>query len=179
MNPWFIATEKFGPSKGEAWRKYLTWSGLTHLQELVSLDPILCPPILSAIREDYWPHIVNENFMLSYFVDLDFLLAEVSNIIEKNVLCVFRNPVTQPRPPIYFADSSFLGYDLVDVEGSASALSNCGGFPEVSAPSELSSHGLLITHIRASEVQADLRTLYPNDHHANCHIWAIFRSLTY
>ena len=43
MQPWFIATRKFGPSNGSDWRKYLEWSGLAHLDELVSLDPGAVP----------------------------------------------------------------------------------------------------------------------------------------
>ena len=71
----------------------------------------------------------------------------------------------------------FLGYDLVDVEASASALTNCGGFPDAFDNGELSSKGLLTSHARALQVQADLRTKHPEEHHANCHVWAIFRAV--
>ncbi len=90
------------------------------------------------------------------------------------MLCVFRNPVEQPLA-LPVADFQFLGYDLVDIENSASALSNCGGFPEVFANSELSVVGLLTDFDRAVEVQRTLRTTFPNEIHANCHLWAIFR----
>ena len=70
-----------------------------------------------------------------------------------------------------------LGYDLVDVQASASALTNCGGFPEVFENSELSSKGLLTSCTRALEVQSELRRRYPGQPHANCHVWAIFRAL--
>lgn len=36
---------------------------------------MLCPTVLKNIEDDYWPHIVNEDFMLSYFVDLNYLRA--------------------------------------------------------------------------------------------------------
>jgi hypothetical protein len=71
----------------------------------------------------------------------------------------------------------FLGYDLVDVEDTASALTNCGGFPDVFANSELSRFGLLPELARAVEVQRLLRSLHPEEHHANCHVWAIFRAV--
>jgi len=109
MNPWFIATEKFGPSKGEAWRKYLTWSGLAHLQELVSLDPILCPPILSAIREDYWPHIVNENFMLSYFVDLASYWQRFRTSLKKMFCVSFAIPSLNPGHRYILPTAAFSG----------------------------------------------------------------------
>jgi hypothetical protein len=30
---------------------------------------------------------------------------------------------------------------------------------------------------RAVQVQALLRSLHPEEHHANCHVWAIFRAV--
>lgn len=175
MTPWYIATERFSPADGENWKKYVEWSGLTQLRELVSLDPILCPPVLNEIKPDYWNHIVNEDFMLDYFLDYEYLKREVSEIQRKNMLCVFRNPVEQPATPTV-TDFQFLGYDLVDIQNSASALSNCGGFPEVFANSELSVLGLLTDFDRAVEVQRALRSAFPEEAHADCHLWAIFRS---
>src|SRR5450432_1128688 len=96
MTPWFIATQPLTPACGESWTRYVEWSGLTQLSELVTLDGMLCPPLLPEIKETYWPHIVNEDFMLHYFIDFDFLMKEVAMIEEKNVLCVFRNPSQQP-----------------------------------------------------------------------------------
>ena len=71
----------------------------------------------------------------------------------------------------------FLGYDLVDVQASASALTNCGGFPDVFDKAELSSKGLLTSHARALQVQSELRARYPEEHHANCHVWAVSRAV--
>ena len=123
MNPWFIATELFTPEDGQRWQKYIQWSGLTQLTEVVSLDHTLCPPILTEVKTDYWRHIVNEDFMLSYFVNLEFLNREIASVARRNLLCVLRNPSDEPaRPPV--EGFQFLGYDLVDVENSASALTN-------------------------------------------------------
>lgn len=177
--PWFIATETFNPSRGEAWAKYVAWSGLTHLDEVVSLDGVLCPTVLPEIKDEYWPHIVNEDFMLNYFVDLDFLLAQISSIPDCNLLRVYRNPPTHPRAIDDRADFEFLGYDLVDVGGSTSALTNCGGFPEVFANDELSCKGLLSTHERALEVQGKLRAFHSGERHADCDVWAIFRAIAH
>jgi hypothetical protein len=177
MQPRYIATETFTARGGEAWDTYVEWSGLTQLDEVVSLDPMLCPTLLPEIRDDYWPHIVNEDFMLQFFIDLEFLLAQVSGASERNLLCVYRNPPHPPPPltgPVKF---EFLGYDLVDVQASASALTNCGGFPDVFDKAELSSNGLLTSHARARQVQSELRARYPEEHHANCHVWAVSRAV--
>jgi hypothetical protein len=177
MQPWFIATETFTSRGGEAWTNYIGWSGLAHLDEVVSLDPMLCPTVLPEIKDRYWPHIVNEDFMINFFIDLDFLLKQVAGIPECNLLCVYRNPPRPPPPcsgPVSF---EFLGYDLVDVEGGASALTNCGGFPDVFDNRELSSKGLLPSHSRALQVQSELRQRHPKEHHADCHVWAIARAV--
>ena len=173
MEPWFIATKPFGPGDGDAWTNYVAWAGLPQLHELVSLDESLCPTVLPDLPDRYWPHIVNEDFMLRYFRDLAFLLNQVDHVAARNVLCVYRDPPVHPASPP--ANFRYLGYDLVDVQGGVSALSNCGGFPDVFAGSELSGHGLLTNHARAVHVQASLRERHPGKSHADCHCWAIFR----
>jgi hypothetical protein len=171
--PWYIATEPFTPMAA-SWEKYIEFSGLKQLDEVVSLDGLLCSTLLPDIKDEYWPHIVNESFMLNFFVDFDFLMEQVAGKEPKNVLCVFRNPTAQPEAPVS-GDFRFLGYDLVDRECFNSALTNCGGFPDVFANSELSNVGLLNDFSRAVEVQHDLRSLHPTEHHADCHLWAVFR----
>jgi hypothetical protein len=174
MTPWFIATEPFGPTDGERWRKYIEWSELKQLTELVSLDSMLCPEVLDETRDDYWPHIVNEDYMNHYFTDLDFLKQEVAAFRNINLLCVLRNPSTHFRQsPVDGFD--FVGYDLVEAQTGISALTNCGGFPDVFANSELSCCGLLTEFARAAEVKWKLRFLHPEEPHANCDLWTVFR----
>jgi hypothetical protein len=177
MALWYIATEVFTPHAGEAWTNYIAWSGLTQLEEVVSLDPMLCPTLLPDIKDEYWPHIVNEDFMLNFFTDLAFLLAQLPDTPERNLLCVIRNPPPTLSPTLHGDRFGLLGYDLVDVHGSASALTNCGGFPHVFDNRELSCKGLITSHARALHVQSDLRAKHPEDFHANCHVWGIYRAV--
>jgi hypothetical protein len=175
VKPWYLATEPFSPRlrPGE-WAKYVASSGLSQLQEVVTLDNLLCPPVLHEIKAEYWPHIVNEDFMLHFFTDLEFMLNEVRHVSEKNVLCAFRNPESAPNPP-RSESWSFVGYDLVDTFGGNSALTNCGGFPRAFSSTELSAFGLLSSLERAKEIRHVLREEYPEEHHAHCHVWALFR----
>ena len=77
-------------SKGrESWDKYIAWSGLRQPEEGVSLDGMLCPRLLRDVKDEYWPHIVTENFTLDFFLNFDFLMTQVEGIEGKNVLCVF------------------------------------------------------------------------------------------
>ncbi|MGI9367553.1 MAG: hypothetical protein ACR2O2_01835 [Ruegeria sp.] len=176
MQPLFIATKKFGPWNDQDWQKYVGWSGLTQLAELVSLDGMLCPTLLGETKDEYWPYIVNEDYMLDFFVDLEFMLEQLPKGVEKNLLCVFRNPATQPAPPDDSNRFELLGYELLDVQGGISALTNCGGFPEAFSNEELNQFGLISSRDRAVEVQASLRAHYPDAHHADCHVWALTRA---
>ena len=176
MQPWFIAVERFTPDAGEPWQKYVAWSGLTQLDEVVSLDSMLCPPILSEIKDEYWKYIVNEDHLLDYFVDLEFMLTQLPDRRECNVLCVYRNPQHDPVAPPGPLQFEFLGYDLVDRQGTASALTNCGGWPGILDNAELSPQGLLASRTRALVVQRRLLDAYPDERHADCDIWAIFRA---
>jgi hypothetical protein len=178
VTPWFIATKRLDAASGACWVDFLAWSGLSQLTELVSLDSMLCPGILAEARDHYWPHIVNEDFMLCYFTNLDFMLAELPATADWsriNLLCVFRNPANEPQIDAAPFNSEFLGYDLCDIYGGPSALSNCGGFPLAFANRELSRHGLITDHRRALQVQRALKERYPEEAHAACHVWAIFR----
>jgi len=175
MTPWFIATETFTPEDA-AWAAYIEWTGLTQLEEVVSLDGILCPALLREMKPEYWNYNVQEDFRIDFFLDFSYLSGQVSSFAKKNVLCVFRNPIKQPIPPT-LASFEFIGYDLVERQGTISALTNCGGYPDVFANAELSRFGLLNNLPRAIDVQQKLRSLHPEDPHANCDVWAIFRAV--
>ncbi len=127
MIPWFVATQQFDKSDA-AWAKYIAWSGLKQLDETVSLDSGLCPTVLPDIKTEYWNHIVNEDFILHFFTDLDYLRGEISAILRENLPCVFRNPAAHPSAAQVPEGFEFIGYDLVDKDSGTSALWNCGGF---------------------------------------------------
>src|ERR1700733_15838084 len=99
MIPWFVATAKFDETDA-TWAKCIAWSGLRQLEEVVSLDRGLCPTVLPDIKPEYWNHIVNEDFMLQFFVDFDYLRKEAGKIHSKNLLCVFRNATAHPSSQV-------------------------------------------------------------------------------
>lgn len=175
MQRLYIAIEKFGPSDSAKWNGYIEWSGLTQLNELVTLDSMLCPRAPQEMQDSYWPHVVNEDFMLDFFVDLDFLLSELADTRNLNILGVIRMP-SEDVSSLKWSGFAFLGYDLMDKDVGNSALTNCGGFPEAFGNSELSSVGLIPDFGRAVDVQRTLRSkYYPTEYHADCDLWAIFR----
>jgi hypothetical protein len=103
------------------------------------------------------------------------LLVRSEMQISENLIS--RNPDMHPSATQVPEGFEFMGYDLLDKESGISALSNCGGFPKAFSNSELSEKGLLVTHERSRTVQDALVREYPDEHHADCHLWAIFRCL--
>jgi hypothetical protein len=175
MPPVFVANRKFDADAGARWAGYLVWSGLHQLQELVSLDTVLCPTVPEQLEAEDWEHNVQADYQISYFRSLEYLRKRVAGEPGLNILAVLQNPSPADLESVELPGFRFLGFDLLDVHGDISALSNCGGFEGVFAGSELSEHGLLPGLPRAYEVQHGLSTAYPDEPHARCDVWAIWR----
>ena len=84
-------------------------SGLRQLEEVVSLDSSLCPTVLPDIKPEYWNHIVNEDFMLHFFTDLDYLRGETAAISQKIFSVFFAIPLPNRVLYKFLKGSSLLG----------------------------------------------------------------------
>lgn len=173
MTPWFTALERFNPSAGTAWDKYIAWSGLTQLSELLSLDFMLCPPVLKDVKDEYWDFMADFR-VFGFFTDLNFLRAQLHGASNYSLICAVRNPQGRHRLPDALRAFEFQGFDLLESDGTISALTNCGGFPLAFKNSELSSKGLIEDYERAEAVRRELRLKYPEEPHAECDLWAVF-----
>lgn len=171
----FVAKRRFDPTAGERWTRYVAWSGLSQLRELVSLDEMLCPTVPETLIEADWNYNVHADYQTSYFSSLQYLQQRVAGKADLNILAILQNPSHAELDSTDLADFSFVGFDLLNVCGDVSALTNCGGFAEVFANAELSELGLLRNLERAYEIQGRLRAEYPGEPHAQCHVWAIWR----
>lgn len=174
-SPLFIATERFDPSDGEKWQRYCDWAGIHDLVEVVSLDAILCQPLISELHEEDWRHNVKEDHCLNYFHDLDYLTRRTRDIPRKNVLGLYRNPERHIAVPPGPGDFTFVGYDLIEEQTQISALTNCGGFPDVFRNDELNRFGLLDRFDRACDVRRLLAQSHPDEAHAQCELYALWR----
>lgn len=175
MPPIYSAVKCFDPACGESWQKFIEWSRLTQLREVVSLDGILCPTVFQELIAEDWQHNVQEDFKTSLFHDLDYVVRRVAGDDRVNVLALMQNP--NEAEVCSFIDPRFVfrGFDLVELQTGISALVNCGGFDKAFAPTDLSDCGLLTDHARALSVQKRLRANYPDEPHANCDVWAIWQ----
>jgi hypothetical protein len=168
----YAAVEQFGPGSGLGWNRYVAWSGLNHVTEIVSLS--LCPLLIKELTPEDWKHIVEANFMTDYFRDLDYLLRRVAGMPSHVIIGFVRAPDTGFPHGFHDSHFSFVGYDLVDQDCNISALVNCGGFPDCFSNSELNQFGLLRTMERAQDVQISLKQKHPEEPHADCNIWALW-----
>ena len=171
----YSAVKRFDPACGEPWQKYIEWSGLTQLREAVSLDGILCPTVFQELIAEDWQHNVQEDFKITLFHDLDYVVRRVAGDDRVSILALMQNPTdTEVRS---FTDPrfAFRGFDLVELGTGISALVNCGGFDKAFSDADLSDCGLLTDHAKALSVQNLLRAEYPDEPHADCDLWAIWQ----
>jgi hypothetical protein len=173
----YSAVQRFDPACDDKWTNFIDWCGLTQLREVISLDGILCPSVIviDELTAEDWQHNVNENFQCHLFHDLEYMLGKVAGSDRVNVLALMQNPTEDEVRA--FSDDRFIfrGFDLVELQTGISALVNCGGFPKAFASTDLSDCGLLADHGKAMIIQKLLRAEYPDEHHADCDLWAIWQ----
>ncbi len=171
----YSAHERFDRDDGDRWVDYLRWLGRGDLRRVVTLDGMLCPPVVTIEDEDAWDFAVQEDFMLDFFTDLPFVLEHAARFPRAMVLASIRNPSAEQVTDFTHPEFDFAGFDLLDIQCCASPLLDCGGYPEIFLPEELSpGTGLLRDLARANEIRDRLYRLEPYDFHADCNVWAIW-----
>src|SRR6185503_19154236 len=113
MQPLFVAKRPFDPSAGEAWTRYVAWSGLTQLKEVVTLDTMLCPTVPEKLTPADWEHNVHADYQVFFFRSLDYLLKRVKGNGRLNILMVVQNPTAGEVAGIESPGFDFEGFDLV------------------------------------------------------------------
>lgn len=170
---WYTAVESFSPSHN-GWREYIEWANLPQLTEVIGLDAILCPSVVSELSKEDWEHVVTEDYLLDYFRDREYLEKRTGDVADKHILAVVLEPESEQRNrPIPSGD--FIGYDLVERQTGISALTNCQGFPDSIDNEELNQYGLLSDYKRARQVQQALLDNHPNEPHADTDLWAVWK----
>lgn len=173
---WFTTRKIFdGEYTDSSWEKYKEWSRLDQVLELVSLDGTLNeltfePQFETEIEEI----VIEENQVTQFFKSIDYVKKQSMHLDFYNLLAVVKEPKREKQIQLE-RDFEFIGYDLIEVGGSISALTNCGGFDETFKPKEQNSYGLISDFVRAKETQIELPKNNPNEHHANCYLFEVWR----
>lgn len=165
---------------GMSWDKYIKWSKLAHLTELVSLDGLLNE---SLVEPDYdnaddWNYIhVVEQCQTGFFTTIDFVYKRLNKKAKFNLLTVVLAP-DQECNKMNVDGYEFIGYDLLDQDFSISALTNCGGFDETFLPTDLNDKGLIDELEKAYDIKKRLLENNPENHHADTIVIAVWRHRT-
>ncbi len=163
----YLAVERFDTTP-----EYRAWSKLHHVKEIVSFDTCLCPNILNDEDDDPIVYIGN----IRFYSDLSWLLSRVTDKQDFQILAIVMEPDAKCDTVVINSSFRFYGYDLLeDMQLNVSALTNCGGKDKAFSPSDISEFGLIEDFNRAREIQIKLREEYPEEDHADCTLWAIWR----
>jgi hypothetical protein len=181
----FTAVRPLDPASGGAWIKFIEWSGLKHLREVVSLDILLCPSFFKDLTEEDRLHNVQSDSNaaariepcvqgIDHFFDVECVRRRVGTECA-HILGLLDEPTAQEMSA--FVDPRFVlrGFDLIEDFSGISALLNCGGFNKAFLGRDLSDCGLLAEYAEARGVQERLRVEYPDEPHADCRLWAIWQ----
>lgn len=176
----YRVAERFAP-EWEAWPNYIKRSGLAHLHEVVGLDVSLCPPVFGPLAGDDWDHLVFGQELSDCFDDLEYLPRRTSSLFDvrrHQILAVAREASDSDVQSVALEGFCFKGFELIEEATSISALTNCGAFKGAFEPSDLSTFGLVPLASRACEIRDALASMYPDESHADCAVWAIWRRET-
>ncbi len=173
---WFTARNIFDREYDDSsWEKYIKWSRLTQLEELVSLDGLLNELVFKPNFDTEIDEIViAENQITDFFKSINYVKEKSSHLDYFNLLAVVKEPKKTKQIQLE-RDFDFIGYDLIEAGGTISALTNCGGFDETFKPQEQNCYGLISDFNRVKEIQSELLQNNPKEHHADCDLFEVWR----
>ena len=177
----YTAVETFNSSMGDKWTDYIKIHGsrvnLSHLKEIVSIDVCLCPTVIGyPIEKDKAYRLSVDHFFYDLFSDLDYMLTRIQTDKEFQVIAVAHNPNMDDVGGFTDGRFSFKGYDLMEDGTQISALTDCGGIFDLAYRGEdLSESGLITDFSKAYEIRDSLNRYYPEEAHADCSVWALWK----
>ena len=178
---WYTAREVYDKDfkPGFSWENYVSWSRLTHLSELVSLDGLLnglaFEPDFNS-EEELKNTVTEDHLITQFFYSKDYVRKKTRHLEYFNFLAVIKEPDSDKQK--LSEEFEFIGYDLIETEGDISALTNCGGFDESFLPMDLNEYGLISDWDQAKKIQNDLLVNNPGEHHADCYLYEVWRHQT-
>jgi hypothetical protein len=173
----YRVVERFTPSDA-AWRFWVGWSGLTDVVEVVGLDSSLCPPVERPSASDSYDRRVFIEFIDDCFDDPDYAVARLSGVFDPaghQVLALAREPRRGEVQGVALPGFRFAGFELCDEPSPTSALTNVGGLDAVLRPGDRNTLGLVSDWDRAAAIRDELAVTYPDEPHADCTLWAVWR----
>ena len=171
----YTVLDTFSCDDGDKWDKYIEWSKISHVSEIISLDTMLCPSIIEDYTENDWKYQSEETDIHGLFTSFDYVIQCAKDAKHFQILAVLKEPNSENWKTKLPIDFIFKGYDLIDDETMISALTNCGGFPESFSNSDLNRNGLIQELNNAIDIRNRLKINNPDEAHADCSIYGIAR----
>jgi hypothetical protein len=162
----YTLIEPFSPNDGARWTNYCAWRGL-EFERFDSVDGALRPSLFLEPTGEDWSHIVNESFMLHYFVDRQYAELKRREIGRGDLVGLEFHAHDESA-------TGFLGYDLIDCYNDISLLTNWGNDVGIVNRS-ISGTGLIRERALIEEVKSELLLSYGADSHVQgCKIVSIY-----
>jgi len=169
--PIFYKAERFFPDK-----KYEEFSKIFNKAELVTYDVCLC----GVIHDE---NLLEEIELAGRYVrgvktkSWQSLLKTPLSVGEQ-IIAYYKNPIESYEHHKMESDFEFCGYDLSEEMTGISALTNCGELFSGAIPyEELNKFGLISEYCEAFRIRKLLENLYPDEPHAECEVYELWRRL--
>ncbi|MEM6252457.1 MAG: hypothetical protein AAF821_05995 [Cyanobacteria bacterium P01_D01_bin.156] len=172
----YTLRERLTADQKGRFESYQAFSGFIHITELITLDSMMCPDLVTELRSEDWQHNIHQDFRTGLFHNLDYLLTrQPLDPAKHQVLAVMECPsVIHKVPPGFTA----CGYDIMDAYFGNSTLTNCGSIPDAFHPSNVNSFGLIDDCDTAFAIRNTMHQLQPDDPHlGRCEVWLLARKL--
>jgi hypothetical protein len=155
--PMYVLAKRFFLKDNDFYEKK---SQITGRHEIVSFDCSLCN------IDEFWNN--DDNLMLlEYPLDYD-----------EQIIAYFKNPAEDHSLRKLEKSFEFCGYDLSEEQTLISAITNCGSLFENTIPlSMLNKFGLFDSHVEVFKMQKVLRERFPDEEHAWCEVYELWRKL--
>lgn len=173
MTHWlFTVRERLTPDMTDRWNVYRNFSGFHDIAELVTLDSMMCPDVITDLCDDDWQHNVHEDFRTGLFRDADYLLGrQPLDPSMHQLIAAYEHPDGSESTPAGF---SSCGYDIMDSYFGNSTLTNCGPIPDAFTPRDVNRYGLISELPAALKIRDTMRKLQPDDPHlGECDVWLV------
>jgi len=167
--PIFYKAERFFPNE-----KYEEFSKIHGRVEIVTHDCCLCRVI---IDEHLFGDMEIESIYAGEVKSIEKLLKSPLGESEQ-IIAYYKNPIENHTHHKLKDGFEFCGYDLSEEMTHISAITNCDDFFDKAIPYEkLNKFGLICEHQEALRIRELLGELYPDEEHAECEVYELWRKL--
>ncbi len=172
----FTIIEKFNSSAGKIWEEFQFENGMEHLEEVISLDSMLCPSMenynSNKVTADVFLHLQIDSLLYEDLtLDFEPFLKNLNH--SYNLIALEFNSHKHPSTDIkHFI---FKGYDLIDTKTRIIVLVNCGRLDKAFSATEINEYGLITDFEQAKIIQREILREYPNLSHNQTTLIAIWR----